>query len=141
MKSYVLIGFGLLALTGIGARSQSASPLQIVDVCTVASNPAIYDGKHFLVRGLWRMVIHGSILMGTACPKMEVNMTETSEYKTNKKASSIIKSVTKKDQFSSVEVVLRGTFRVAHEGQCFGQICAAYQIEAAELLSAEAPAR
>jgi hypothetical protein len=141
MKSSVIFALGLLALTASVARSQSASPPQAVDICTVVSTPATYDGKEFLIRGLWRMVIHGSILMGTACPKAEVNMTETAGYKANKIATSIIKSVTKKDQFGSVEVVLRGTFRVAHEEQCFGQMCAAYQLEAAELLSAEAPAR
>ena len=140
MKSSVLFAFGLLALTASVARSQDASPLQTVDICTVTTNPAVYDGKEILIRGLWRMVIHGSILMGTACPKMEINMTETAGYKANKKASSIIKSVTKRDQFGSVEVVLRGTFRVAHREQCFGEICAPYQLEAAELLSAVAPA-
>ncbi len=140
MKSSVLFACGLLALTASVARSQSAAPLQAVEICSVASNPALYDGKEFLVRGLWRMVIHGSILMGTACPKVEVNMTETAGYKSNKKATSIIKSVTRKDQFGSVEVVLRGTFRVAHESQCFGQMCAAYQFETAELLSARTPA-
>ena len=124
-------------LTASVARSQSAAPLQAVEICSVAREScALCDGKEFLVRGLWRMVIHGSILMGTACPKVEVNMTETAGYKSNKKATSIIKSVTRKDQFGSVEVVLRGTFRVAHESQCFGQMCAAYQFETAELLSA-----
>lgn len=82
------------------------------------------------------MVVHGSILMSTACPNVEVNLTEAAGYKANKKASSLIRSITKRDQFGSVEVVLRGTFKVTHEGQCFGQICAIYQLQAAELLSA-----
>jgi len=83
------------------------------------------------------MVIHGSILWGEACPKIDVNLTETSGYKANKKASSLVRSLAKKDQFGSVEVVFRGTFRVAHERQCFGEMCEKYQLEAAELLSAE----
>jgi hypothetical protein len=140
MKSSVLFAFGLLAFSASVAQSQSPSQSESVDICTVASNSAIYEGKEFLLRGRWRMVIHGSVLIGPACPNVEVNTTETAGYKSNKKATSIIKSVTKKDQFASVEVLLRGTFRVAHEGQCFGEMCAMYQFEIAELLAAEAPA-
>jgi hypothetical protein len=139
MKSSVLFASGLLALAASVAHSQADARIQAVDICTITANPANYDGKEFLVRGLWRMVIHGSILMGKVCPKIEVNLTEVAGYKANKKASSLVRSLAKKDQFGSVEVVFRGTFRVAHEGQCFGQMCAAYQLEAAELLSAEAP--
>lgn len=139
MNRFVLFASGFLALSASAAFSQTDPQINAIDVCTVTSNSANYDGKEIYVRGLWRMVIHGSILMGKACPKVEVNLTEVAGYKANKKASALVRSLAKKDQFGSVEVVFRGTFRVAHERQCFGQICAPYQLETAELLSAETP--
>lgn len=65
-----------------------------------------------------------------------MSLREALGYKANKQASAMLRRLTKKDQFQAVDVVFRGTFRVAHEGQCFGQICAAYEIETSELLSA-----
>jgi hypothetical protein len=113
-------------------------PAQEVDICTVTANAANYDGKEIVVRGLWKMVFHGSIFKGKACPAVLVNLTQVPEYKANKKASSLVWSLAKKDQFGLVEVVFRGTFRAAHREQCFGQICTPYQFEAVELLSAQA---
>jgi hypothetical protein len=83
------------------------------------------------------MVVHGSILMESACPKAKVNMGAAPDYKANKHALAVIQSLTKKDQFQSVDVVLRGTFRVAHQGQCFGQNCELYEIENHEFLCAQ----
>ena len=140
MKLYVIFVFSFLALSGSAALSQGTASVQAIDICSVTSNPTAYDGREIVVRGLWRMVIHGSILWGEACPKVDVNLTESAGYKANKKASSLVRSLAKEDQFGSVEVVFRGTFRVAHERQCFGEMCEAYQLEAAKLLSA-APTR
>lgn len=88
------------------------------------------------MRGLYRMVIHRAILMDHSCPKIDVNLREASAYKANKLASAELRSLTKKNQFQIVDTVFRGTFHVAHEGQCFGQICASYEVETTELLSA-----
>lgn len=82
------------------------------------------------------MVIHGSILTERACAKTDVNLRGAPGYKADKQALSVMRAVTKKDRFQPVDVVYRGTFRVAHEGQCFGETCAGYQFEATELISA-----
>lgn len=140
MKLPVLFVSCLLAVSGSAALSQSSQSAQAVDICSVTSDPTAYDGKEIVVRGLWRMIIHGSILWGKGCPTVEVNLTEVAGFKANKKALSLVRSLAKKDQFGSVEVVFRATFSVAHERQCFGQICAPYQVETTELLSAQAPA-
>jgi hypothetical protein len=129
----------LLAFAAPLVNAQSGLATQPIEICTVTSNAAKFDGEEITVRALWRMVIHGSILMGDVCPKALVNLTQTQGYKADKKASSLVRSLAKKDQFGSVEVVFRGTFRAAHERQCFGQICARYQFEADELLSAQLP--
>ena len=85
------------------------------------------------------MVLHGSMLMSPECGKTHVNMRRASDYKAEKHASATMRSLTKKDQFQSVDVVIRGTFRIAQQGQCFGQNCLPYEIEEHELLCAEAP--
>jgi hypothetical protein len=82
------------------------------------------------------MVIHGSVLMSPACSQTNVNMRRASDEKPNKQALAVIQSLSRKDHFHKVDVVLRGKFRVAHEGQCFGQDCLAYEIEETELFCA-----
>jgi hypothetical protein len=126
MKLSALFVSCLLALSGSAALSQDPASAQAVDICSVTSDPIVYEGKEIVVRGLWRMIIHGSILWGKACPTVEVNLTEAAGFKANKKALSLVRSLAKKDQFGSVEVIFRATFIVAHEGQSFGQICAPY---------------
>jgi uncharacterized protein (TIGR03435 family) len=90
--------------------------------------------EEIAVRGQYRMVIHGSILMDPACPKDEVNMRGVPHWKGDKRAVAAIRSLAKKEQFQSFDVVIRGIFRVAHEGQCFRQNCLPYEIEETELL-------
>lgn len=109
---------------------------QALPLCTVLADAAKYDGKEITVRSLYRMVIHGSILVGPACPKDNVNMRGAPDWKGDKHALAIIRSLTKKDRFRPVDIVSRGIFRVAHEGQCFGQNCLRYEIEEIELLCA-----
>ncbi len=125
-----------LALAGDDRCALSA---EAVPLCTVLSDAAKYDSKEITVRGLYRMVLHGAVLTSPACVKTKVNMRRSSDYKADKHASAIMRSLTKKDQFQSVVVVIRGTFRVAQQGQCFGQNCLPYEIEEHELLCAEAP--
>jgi hypothetical protein len=111
--------------------SSSAIPL-----CTVLADAAKYDGKEITVRGRYRMVIHGSVLMSPTCSETLVNMRGILGEKRNKQALAVVRSLTKKDQFHPVDEVLRGNFRVAHQGQCFGQNCLSYEIEEVELLCA-----
>jgi hypothetical protein len=111
--------------------SSEAMPL-----CALIANSSRYDGKVIKVAGLYRFVIHGAILMDRSCPQVEVNLRESSGYKADKKAGSVLRSITKKDQFQPVDVILRGILHVAHEGQCFGEMCAAYQLEITELMTA-----
>jgi hypothetical protein len=126
------------------AREQAKdnAPVEAMPLCTVLADAAKYDGKEIVVRGLYRMVIHGSILMDRACSKTDVNLRQAPGYKADKQALSVLRALTKKDQFQPVDVVYRGTFRVAHQEQCFGEICARYEIEIMELISArpESPA-
>jgi hypothetical protein len=128
--------FNPLASAGDNECTVSA---EAVPLCTILSDAASYDGKEVTVRGLYRMVIHGSILTSPACGKTYVNMRQASDYKADKHASALVRSLTKHDQFQSVEVVLRGTFRVAQQGQCFGQNCLLYEIDDHNLLCAQSP--
>ena len=130
----LVVCFGPYAFSGDDRCAPSPG---VIPICTVLSDAAKYDGKDITVRGLYRMVIHGSILMSPACGKTYVNMRQASDYRADKHSSSVLRSLTKKDQFQSVDVVLRGTFKVAQHGQCFGQNCLSYEIEDHELLCAQ----
>jgi hypothetical protein len=65
-------------------------------------------------------------------------MRQAPDYKADKHAAAAIRSVVRKDQFQSVDVVLRGTFHVAGTGQCFGQDCLRYELKDHELQCAKA---
>jgi hypothetical protein len=107
-----------------------------IPICAVVSDPTNYEGREILVTGLYRFAVHGSLLIGEACSQIEVNLTTASVHKDNKEATSAMRRLVRKDEFRPVEVVMRGTFRTGHEGQCFGQFCAPYQFEDSELVAA-----
>ena len=132
---------GAISLLVCGAslpqeRPRGIVPEPAISLCAVLADAPKYEDKEIVVRGLYRMVIHGAVLIDNACSHTDVNLRESSGYKVNKAALSLLRSLTKKDRFRAVDVVFRGIFNVAHEGQCFGQICAAYEIETMELVTA-----
>jgi hypothetical protein len=122
---------------------QKCSPsVAAVPICAVLADASQYDGKEITVSGRYRYLIHGSILVGSDCSQHgEVNLRGAPNEKDNKRAVEIIRSFYKKKQnrFESIDEVLRGKFRVARQGECFGQDCWSYEIEIAELLCAEVP--
>ena len=132
----LLFGACLSSLAGDDRCTPSA---EAISICTVLSDAAKYDGKEVTVRGLYRMVLHGSVLTSPACGRTYVNMRQASDYKADKHASAMMRSLTQNDRFQSVDVLIRGTFRVAQQGQCFGQSCLSYEIEDHELICAGAP--
>ena len=131
--------FAVCLTTASGVDRECPALATAIPLCTVLADASQYDSKEITVRGLYRMVIHGSILMSPECGKEPVNLRGASDYKADKHAVAVIRSATRKDQFQSVDVVLRGTFHVAGSGQCFGQNCWRYEIEDHELLCAKAP--
>ena len=146
----VLILILLATSVGVLASSEFAkcpASANALPICSVLANANQYDGQEILVRGLYLLVPpgtpHGSILAGADC-KTEVNLRDASTFKASKAVLATLRSIdktNKKGQFKPVDEVLRGVFRVAHEGQCFGQICAGYELEVTELLCVQpAPA-
>jgi hypothetical protein len=121
-------------LSYAGAGSCAAST-EAVPLCKILSDATANNGKEVVVRGLYRIVIHGSVLWSPECSEHLVNVRTANEYKANKGASTAIRNAVKKNE--SADVVLRGTFRVAHQEQCFGQNCLTYEIEVNELRCAE----
>jgi len=135
----IVLAFAIcLSTLARSADHECPALAEAVPLCTVLADASQYDGKETTVRGLYRSVIHGSVLMSPDCGKDLVNMRQTSDYKADKHAQTMIRSVTRKNQFQAVDVVLRGTFRVAGKGECFGQNCLGYEIEDHELLCAKA---
>ena len=140
MKNY-LLNLSLLVVSFapiVAAQNRYAvSANRIEDICSVGSNAGVFDNKEIVVDALYRLVIHGAILTGKNCPDLVVAGKEVGEYKADKRAAKEVQRLLKKDKYAPVETVLRGTFRVAHQGQCFGgENCARYLLEISELISA-----
>lgn len=131
--------FSPLAFSGERKCYASAAA---VPICTVLSDAPKYDGKEITVSGHYRYLIHGSILVGSECSQHgEVNLRGAPNEKDDKRALEVVRSFYKKKQnrFQSIDEILRGKFRVARQGECFGQDCWSYEIEITELLCAEVP--
>ncbi len=73
------------------------------------------------MRGLYRMVLHGSVLTASQFAQTYVNMREAEGYRPDKRTLKVIRSATKKDQFQPVDVVVRGVFRSAQQGECLAR--------------------
>lgn len=132
----ILLHTAFLACPCSAADGEHAVSTQAIPLCAVLTNATKYDGKEITVRGLYRMIIHGSILLHPDCSGVEVNVKRAADWKAHKKAAATLQSLTKKDQFRAVDIVSRGVFKAAHEGQCFGQNCLPYEFDESELLSA-----
>jgi hypothetical protein len=124
-----------MAISQSGKPDQSAEPIPF---CTVIANASVYDGKEITVRGLYHRVIHGSILTGLTC-NGKANLRQSRDWKADKQAIKLLNARARNDQ--ATEIALRGMFRVAQQGQCFGQTCSPYEIEESMLLSAEIPGK
>lgn len=128
----------MCSLVALARDNGCPSSAEAVSICTILSSAEKFDGKDVTVKGRYRMVLHGSILTADDCKKINVNTRQASDYKADKRVTAEMRSLTKKNHFQSVDVVLRGTFRVARQGECFGQNCLQYEIESHELMCARA---
>jgi hypothetical protein len=141
MKIFGFFLICFLTLQALPCRSQQNGDevkTLAINICSVIATPDKYDGTEIVVKGLYRVVIHGAVLTGSACSETYASVREASNYKADVHASSIVKRLLKKDKSQPIAVVVRGTFRVAQKGQCFGgDLCARYQVEIADLISAE----
>ena len=131
LSIFVAIGAPMLV-----AQNHDSVPAH--DICSVVENSKAFDNKEIVVHALYRMVIHGAVFTGRNCPVVVAGK-EIPTYKADKQAVKAMKRLLKKDKFVPVDVVVQGTFHVAHQGQCFGgDNCARYLLEISELLSAGA---
>jgi hypothetical protein len=102
-----------------GADQECPALAKAVSLCTVLADSSKYDGKEITVTGLYRMVIHGSILMSPECGNTYVNVRRAPDYRVEKHVLTVVRFLTKHDRFQPVDVVIRGTLHVAANGQCF----------------------
>ena len=98
---------GAISLLVCGAslpqeRPRGIVPEPAISLCAVLADAPKYEDKEIVVRGLYRMVIHGAVLIDNACSHTDVNLRESSGYKVNKAALSLLRSLTKKDRFRAV---------------------------------------
>lgn len=126
--------FALFAATNNDCQNLAGA----IDVCAVLADAAKYDGKEITVKAIDRAVIHGSIIYGAGCSADSINLRRAPNWRGDKAALKTMRSLAKKNQFQEFDVVSRGVFRVARQGQCFGQDCWRYDFEEADLMCAAA---
>lgn len=122
MRTHILrvVLFGAcISSPAFAGADRCASSAEAIPLCTVLSDAAKYDSKNVTIRGYYRMVLHGSVLMSPACGETYVNVRQASDYKADKHASAIMRSLTKQNQFQSVAVVYPGHFPGPATGSMF----------------------
>jgi|LSQX01.3.fsa_nt_gb hypothetical protein len=139
-RSFIITGLVCLMNSSmiVGDEQADVDNSQPISVCDICSNPNDYDGRRIIITGVFKRIFHGSILEGCeSYPKSEINVRLSPDYRSEKSVRKAFASLTRKNQYAPVEVVARGVFRAAKQGECFGQICAIYDIEVNEMLSAK----
>lgn len=140
----LLVGLFVFTPAGISQTTvtqphQVHRSTQVQPLCIILNDAANYDGKLITVRGFYVKWGHGPALVWNDpennCCLRPVNIRAAKGERQQKEAASVIKSY--EEGFDgSVDEVVRGTFHVAHNGNCFGQDCLAYEIDVTDLLSA-----
>jgi hypothetical protein len=123
----------------VAADNKCSAAAQAIPLCSVVTDDTKYDGKQVTVKGLYRKTSHGEILMSPECNPSSANLREARDYKADKHVLAALHSLSKvkKGEPKPVAVVLRGTFRIAPQGQCLGRECLLYEIDQHELMCAE----
>jgi hypothetical protein len=133
----ILLTFGLVLLPlPLSASDECAASGEAIPICTVLTDAAKYDGKEIIVKAIYTAAIHGSYITGAACSDVGINLKRTEHWHAEKRALNTIRSLTKKDPFHSVEIVVRGVFRKAYSGTCYGPNCMGYEFTESELFCA-----
>ncbi len=114
-----------------GQQKQCLNAPAVIPLCSLASKAAEYNGKEIKVRGFYRHLFHGAILSSPGCPHQKINVRFVKKLSGAKDDLKTLGALA--DGHTATEVVFRARFNMAHEGQCFGQDCDPYEIEAIEL--------
>lgn len=137
-RLFVALMVCFLSATG-GARDPRPGPGQVLELCDVLAHARAYQGKQILVRGIYFQVFHGSLLFAPGCTLVEnprMNMRSARDFHGRKADLHLLNRLAAKGE--AVSAVYEGTFDVARIGKCFGQTCLPYELEATELVSAQA---
>lgn len=94
----------------------------VTPLCTVLVNAAEYSGKEVVVQGVYRQNPHGALLTSPNCSDQRTNVRFTAN--SNLRKGNFKKLGKVSAGYTSADVVLSGTFRMAVQGQCFGSNCA-----------------
>ncbi len=99
-------------------------------ICSVLAKAAEYDGKEVTVGLTYYLNIEGGMGGGPECPHENVGLRNAPDFKESKR---IRKAWGKMGKHGPVYLVVRGTFTVCREGNCFvGMYWAPYRIEVRE---------
>lgn len=141
MKCKLMVGIAGVLFTCVAAGSSTVDkPCPVVaqelDICAVIANAANYDGKEVTVGGVFETGPIETVFIGHVCPNDFVNVRQSENWRGDPSAVAKTRPGSKKQKYLEFGEVIRGTFRVAREGQCFGPNCQLYDIEESELLCA-----
>ena len=82
--------------------------------------------------GEYQRVFHGAVLSSPECSHTRVSVRFAPTAADEKGRMKKLGRAAEKRR--SADVIFRGVFRLAHEGQCFGQDCDPYEVAVRELV-------
>jgi hypothetical protein len=111
-------------------------PGPVLSFCTIATEPEKYDGQEVTVAATYHGAMHGSYLSSDTCADSRWNV-RIAEKWTAQPGTVLQRDALTRDALP-VSVVVRGVFRKAKSGECFGQDCLPFEFEERELMNADA---
>jgi hypothetical protein len=131
---------GITVCLGLAAHEGGANSVggtEPMSLCSVVANVRAYDGKEIVLKAQYRLIFHGSLLSSPECdkPETKVNLRDSAHSRITERDRKLLAQLTRKHL--PAQVVVRGVFKVARMGQCFGQDCDPFELEATEWISVE----
>jgi hypothetical protein len=136
MTRNLVIAVLLLFPACVGTAPQPCKVESALALCDVLGS-AEYRDKEVTVHAKYQETPEYALLFGDGCHGF-VSVRYGEHYKESSAGSRSLRRLLRKSPNAVVEVVVRGRFRAAAAGTCFGAGCASYELSVDEFLCVDA---
>jgi hypothetical protein len=132
------------AVSGFFTESfAAAAPLidafrNAVPVCKAEQWAKEFDGKEFLIVGLFRQTPHGGVFYGADCHHQLVKLVGSKDYFEDETAGHTLTTLIRSDRTKPVDVVYLARFQIVQGLLCNEVMCFSYKLDIDRLVAARA---
>lgn len=109
-----------------------------VPVCKAEQWAKEFDGKEFLIVGLFRQTPHGGVFYGADCHHQLVKLVGSKDYFEDETAGHTLTTLIHADDTKPVEVIYLARFQIVQGLLCNVVMCFSYKLDIDRLVAARA---